>query len=305
MGRQAKQPWYVLFQAVSSRINAYQGHDSINVLIRQLATEAGYDAKVVSRMLKAGIFLDSLSPSLAPEEVKCGYAHIELLERLHQLDAVVATSMLSATLADQHTLQTLRETITHYADVVGTPASTARSKARSRVANHDRLATAAILDAGADYFGFPGGEIIKVTHSDFFSQFFMIQIGGWQKAAIFIRVGDTSRKQAKAAADLLKLASMARPYFDKIWFVFPEPSGVVHELAYHAHAIKAFDKWLFLATLNEEDQALERFWNLGHAFTEELFGGSPLKWKGFAVLDRAKKKGEFLPTLETVAPEKK
>ena len=305
MGRQAKQPWYMLFQAVRTRINAYQGTDSINLLIRQLAQEAGYDAKVVSRMLKAGNFLVSLSPTLAPEQVKCGYAHIELLERLHQLDAVVATSMLSATLANQHTLQTLRETITHYATVAGTPATTARSKARSRVANHERLASAAILDAGADFFGFPGGEIIKVTHSDFFSQFFMIQLNGQQKAAIFIRVGDTSRKQEKAAADLLKLASMARPYFEKIWFVFPEPSGVVHELAYHAHAIKAFDNWLYLATLSEEEQAIEKFWNLGRAFTEELFGGSPLKWEGFSVLDRVKKKGEFFPTLEALATEAK
>lgn len=299
MGRKAKQPWYVLFQAVRDRINAYQGTESINLLIRQLAREAGYDGKVVSRMLKAGNFLDSLAPTLAPEQVHCGYAHIELLERLHQLDADAATSMLSATLANQHTLHTLREAITHYASVAGTPATTARSKARSRVANHERVASAAILDAGADFFGFPGGEIIKVTHSDFFSQFFLIQVNGLQKAAIFIRVGDTSRKQEKAAADLLKLASMARAYFEKIWFVFPEPSGVVHELAYHAHAIKAFDNWLSLATVSEEDQALERFWNLGRAFTEELFGGSPLKWEGFAVLDRAKKYGEFLPILET------
>lgn len=299
MGRQAKQPWYVLFQAVRTRINAYQGTESINLLIRQLAREAGYDAKVVSRMLKAGHFLDSLAPTLAPEQVSCGYAHIELLERLHQLDADIATSMLSATLANQHTLQTLREAITHYASVAGTPATTARSKARSRVANHERVAAAAILQAGVEFFGFPGGEIIKVTHSDFFSQFFMIQVNGLQKAAIFIRVGDTSRKQEKAAADLLKLASMARAYFEKIWFVFPEPSGVVHELAYHAHAIKAFDNWLSVATVNEEDQTLERFWNLGRAFTEELCGGSPLKWEGFAVLDRAKKYGEFLPILET------
>ncbi|WP_155769212.1 hypothetical protein [Pseudomonas putida] len=299
MGRQAKQPWYVLFQAVRTRINAYQGTESINLLIRQLAREAGYDGKVVSRMLKAGHFLDSLAPTLAPEQVKCGYAHIEFLERLHQLDADIATSMLSATLANQHTLHTLRETITHYANIAGTPATTARSKARSRVANHERVAAAAILQAGAEFFGFPGGEIIKVTHSDFFSQFFMIQVNGLQKAAIFIRVGDTSRKQEKAAADLLKLASMARAYFEKIWFVFPEPSGVVHELAYHAHAINAFDNWLSLATVSEEDQALERFWNLGRAFTEELFGGSPLKWEGFAVLDRAKKYGEFLPILET------
>ncbi|APE96590.1 hypothetical protein BG030_00085 [Pseudomonas putida] len=289
----------MLFQAVRTRINAYQGTESINLLIRQLAREAGYDGKVVSRMLKAGHFLDSLAPTLAPEQVKCGYAHIEFLERLHQLDADIATSMLSATLANQHTLHTLRETITHYANIAGTPATTARSKARSRVANHERVAAAAILQAGAEFFGFPGGEIIKVTHSDFFSQFFMIQVNGLQKAAIFIRVGDTSRKQEKAAADLLKLASMARAYFEKIWFVFPEPSGVVHELAYHAHAINAFDNWLSLATVSEEDQALERFWNLGRAFTEELFGGSPLKWEGFAVLDRAKKYGEFLPILET------
>ncbi|WP_170977533.1 MULTISPECIES: hypothetical protein [Pseudomonas] len=161
-------------------------------------------------MLKAGHFLDSLAPTLAPEQVNCGYAHIELLERLHQLDADIATSMLSATLANQHTLHTLRETITHYANIAGTPATTARSKARSRVANHERVAAAAILQAGVEFFGFPGGEIIKVTHSDFFSQFFMIQVNGLQKAAIFIRVGDTSRKQEKAAADLLKLASMAR-----------------------------------------------------------------------------------------------
>ena len=54
MGRQARHHWYALYMAVQAQLDSYQGNDSINLVIRKLADEQGYDAKVVSRMLKAG-----------------------------------------------------------------------------------------------------------------------------------------------------------------------------------------------------------------------------------------------------------
>ena len=294
MGRQARQHWYTLYNSLQTKLDGYQGDDSINLLIRKLADEQGYDAKVVSRMLKAGNFLNRIAGPLTAEQVGCGYAHIELLERLHQLDTQAALSILQATLANQQTLQTLRETNDRYTKAVGTPTSTTRARARSRVTEHERLCGEALAAAGPKFFGYPAGEMVRVTQSDFFSQFFLIQENRTAKVAIFGRVGDTSRKEEKAAADLLKLASMARPFFEKVWFIFPYDSSLVHELAFYAHTVRAFGKWLLLGMLSQDGATIEPMKKLGRALYDELVDGvDPLRWSGMTVSNPRKAGGAF------------
>lgn len=294
MGRQARHHWYALYMAVQAQLDSYQGNDSINLVIRKLADEQGYDAKVVSRMLKAGNFLNRIAGPLTPEQVGCGYAHIELLERLHQLDTEAAISILQATLANQQTLQALRETNERYTKAVGTPTSTTRARARSRVTEHERLCGDALEASGPEFFGYPNGEMVRVTQSDFFSQFFLIQENRTAKVAIFGRVGDTSRKEEKAAADLLKLASLARPYFEKVWFIFPYGSSLVHELAFYAHTIKALGKWLQLGTLSHDGASVEPMTKRGRALVNELVEGvDPLRWSGITLSKHKKSSGAF------------
>ena len=295
MGRQARQHWYALYMTVQAQLDRYKGDDSINLVIRKLADEQGYDAKVVSRMLKAGNFLSRIAGPLTPEQVGCGYAHIELLERLHQLDAEAALSLLQAILANQQTLQTLRDTNERYTKAVGTPTTTTRARARSRVAEHERLCGAALEASGPEFFGYLDGELIKVTRSELFSQFYMIQQGGVPKVAIFVRVGDTSRKEEKAAADLFKLASSVRPYLENVWFIFPHGSSLVHELTFYAHHLNAFDKWLYLGTLSQDGVSIEQFHDRGKTVEREIFGWpNPLEWEGFNVKNKRRTSGSFL-----------
>src|SRR3989344_1141914 len=294
MGRQARQHWDTLHNPLQTTLDGYQGDDSINLLIRKLADEQGYDAKVVSRMLKAGSFLNRIAGPLTAEQVGCGYAHVELVERLHQLDTQAALSILQAALANQQTLQSLRETVDRYTRAMGTPTSTTRARARSRVTEHERLCGGALAAAGPKFFGYPEGEMVKVTQSDFFSQFFLIQENRTAKVAIFGRVGDTSRKEEKAAADLLKLASLARPYFEKIWFIFPYDSSLVHELAFYAHTTKALGNWLLLGTLSQDGASIEPMKKRGRALYNQLVEGvDPLRWSGITLSNPRKSVGVF------------
>lgn len=295
MGRKAQQHWFALYQALQLQLNAYRGEESINLFIRQLANEAGYDAKVVSRMLKAGHFLEQLAGPLSAEHVHCGYAHIELLERLHQLSPTAAQESLQETLSNQKTLLELKGLTEHYAHSIGTAMTTARSRARSRVADHERMTCAALIDCGAAFFGYPEGELVKVSRSDFFSQFFMVRQGTSPKIAIFARVGDTSRKEEKAAADLMKLACMAQPFFEQVWFVFPHASSLVHELACFAFSTQAFGQWLRLGTIDPESGALTRFTDLGRQLERGLEGSTPLRWEGASLIDKKAAQGNFEP----------
>ncbi|NWL79567.1 hypothetical protein DM872_22210 [Pseudomonas taiwanensis] len=294
MGRKAQQHWYALYQQLQPQVDSYQGSSSLNLFLRQLAEEVNYDAKMLTRMLKAGQFLDSLVGPLTAEQVRCGYAHIELLERLHHHDAAVAEASVPGCLSNEMTLKALREAIEASVEKAGGGPATLRSRARARVVEHERLCQAALLDAGPAFFGYPEGELIKVTHSNFFSQFFIVQEGQQPKVAIFARVGDTSRKEEKASADLLKLACLAQAYFEKVWILFPPDSSLIHELAGDAYTMGAFEKWLFLGTLNSETATIECFDNLERHLERGLQGDSPLGWEGIALKERRPARGNFV-----------
>ncbi|MCY1552272.1 hypothetical protein D9M68_886570 [compost metagenome] len=121
----------------------------------------------------------------------------------------------------------------------------------------------------------------------------MIQEARQPKVAIFARVGDTSRKEEKASADLLKLACLAQAYFEKVWFLFPPDSSLIHELASLAFSINALEEWLFLGTLNTEGGAIERFNDLGWHLERGLEGDSPLDWEGITLRARRPARGYF------------
>lgn len=300
MGRQAKQHWYTLYRALKPQVDAYRGQDSVNLLISQLADEAGYDAKVLLRMLKAGSFLDALTGPLNVEQVQCGYAHIELLERLHHLDAVtLPAGYVTQVLANEVTLAILRAQLAQTAQERGTAQSTARSRARKRVAEHERRCIAALKVVGPGYFGYPDGELIKVTDSEVLSQCILLREGARARVAIFTRAGDTSRKPEKAAAELFRVAQMASHYVEKVWFVFPESSRLVEVLAYLALDTGAFRRWLHLATLDGEDTPIQEFTNLAYALNMQLDYGNPMEWAGITLTDQRQVRGSLEPLPST------
>ena len=72
MSKRKKGPWYAIYRQVQPALDAYEGKDSINLLIQQLAAEHNYEPKVLSRMIRAGRFLDRLVGPLSPEDVRGG-----------------------------------------------------------------------------------------------------------------------------------------------------------------------------------------------------------------------------------------
>lgn len=299
MGRPAQQPWYALYLALKPRIAEYQGPGSVNLLIRSLAEEVGYDAKVVMRMIKAGEFVDGLVGPQSTEQVRCGYAHIELLERLHQLDYNAARTLVDTVLGNKVTLAALRSHLTH-AQERGTAQTKARSHARQRVAEHEKRCLAALKAAGPEYFGYPDGELIKVTDSEILSQCVLVSEGTRARVAIFTRAGDTSRKPEKAAAELFRLAQMASRYVEKVWFVFPEQSQLLDVLAYQAVDTGAFRNWMHLAILDGEDATIQEFTDLRYALSMQLNYSSPLDWAGIALTDQRPMRGSLKPLTSTV-----
>ncbi|MBV2132300.1 hypothetical protein KRX52_05730 [Pseudomonas sp. MAP12] len=300
MGRQAKQHWYALYRTLKPQIDAYQGQDSVNLLISQLADEAGYDAKVLLRMLKAGSFLDALTGPLNVEQVQCGYAHIELLERLHHLDAAtLPEEYVTQVLANKVTLAILRAQLVQTTQERGTAQSTARSRARQRVAGHERRCIAALKAVGPGYFGYPEGELIKVTESEVLSQCVLLREGDRARVAIFTRAGDTSRKPEKAAAELFRVAQMASRYVEKVWFVFPEPSSLLKTLAYLALDTGSLRRWLHLATLDGEDAPIQEFTDLRHALNMHLNYGNSLEWAGITLTDQRHVRDSLKPLPNT------
>jgi hypothetical protein len=149
MPRKPQTHWFGLYQNLQPKVDGHQGVESIYQLIRREAEDTGYDEKVIKRMLNAGAFLERMTDgSLSVEQVKCGYAHAELLERLYKLNAQAAQASLKAILDNQVTLKVLRETLDSMAAESGHAQITARSRARQRVAEHQRLCIKLAQQAG-------------------------------------------------------------------------------------------------------------------------------------------------------------
>lgn len=288
MSKRKKGPWYSIYRQVVPLLDSYEGKDSVNLLIQQLAAEHNYEPKVLSRMIKAGRFLDRLVGHLPPEDVRGGYAHIEYIQRLHELAPEEASSLVGMAISKKVTLEALQAIIDKYSTQLEQGDARKRSKARSLISEHERNSVVALTNCGTAFFGIESGEMIQVERSDVLGQFLIINDRhGQANTAIFSRLGDTSRKAIKAAAELLKLAKTARSYFEKVWFVFPESSELVHELAFLANEEKLFRTWLHLSTLTTEDGslALREVTSLRHALSRALEDGAdPFAWSGYSIL---------------------
>lgn len=284
MSKRKKGPWYAIYREVLPTLDSYQGKDSINLLIQKLAEEHSYEPKVLSRMIRAGRFLDRLVGPLSPEDVRGGYAHIEYIQRLHELAPKEASSLVAMAISKKVTLEALQAIIDKYSDRLAQSDSGKRSKARTLISEHDRNTVLALTGCGAEFFGVESGEIIRVERCDVLGQFFLVNDQqGRPGAAIFSRLGDTSRKAIKAAAELLKLAKTARSYFDQVWFVFPESSELVHEFAFLANEESLFRSWLHLSTLVSDNDGivLREVTSLRHALSRVIEDGAdPLAWSG-------------------------
>lgn len=284
MSKRKKGPWYSIYRQVVPLLDSYEGKDSVNLLIQQLAAEHNYEPKVLSRMIKAGRFLDRLAGHLPPEDVRGGYAHIEYIQRLHELAPEEASSLVGMAISKKITLEALQAIIDKYSIQLEQGDARKRSKARSLISEHERNSVAALTNCGTAFFGIESGEMIQVERSDVLGQFLIINDRhGQANTAIFSRLGDTSRKAIKAAAELLKLAKTARSYFEKVWFVFPESSELVHELAFLANEERLFRNWLHLSTLISEDEtfALQEVTSLRHALSRVIEDGvDPFAWSG-------------------------
>ncbi|HEP9162046.1 TPA: hypothetical protein VDV10_006166 [Pseudomonas aeruginosa] len=322
MSKRKKGPWYSIYREVLPALDAHEGKDSINLLIQQLAGTYSYEPKVLSRMIRAGRFLDRLVGPIPAEEVRGGYAHIEYIQRLHELNAQEAESLVGMAVAKKVTLEHLQSIIDKYSEKLAQSDASKRSKARALIAEHDRETALALGQCGAGFFGFEAGTIIRVERSDLLGQFFVVKDKqGVPRVAVFSRLGDTSRKAIKAAAELLKLAKNARSYFEQVWFIFPASSKLVHEFAFLLTEEKLFGSWLHLATLSDVDEPeppVQEVRKLRHALSRVLEDSAdPMAWNGRPLDDArpveagALKKiaytftahADHIPTLVTDMPE--
>lgn len=285
MSKRKKGPWYSIYREVLPALDAHEGKDSINLLIQQLAGAYKYEPKVLARMIRAGRFLDRLLGPLPLEEVRGGYAHIEYIQRLHELNAQEAEALVRMAVAKKVTLEHLQGIIDQYSENLAQSDASKRSKARALIAEHDRETALALSQCGAGFFGIEAGTIIRVERSDLLGQYFIVKDEqGTPRVAIFGRLGDTSRKAIKAAAELLKLAKNARSYFEQVWFVFPASSTLVHEFAFLLTEEKLLGSWLHLATLSDADEPeppVQEVRGLRHALSRVLEDfAAPMAWSG-------------------------
>lgn len=284
MARKALHHWYQLYQALQPKVDSFEGEGSLYRLLRQEAKDMGYEEKVLKRMLKAGAFLDSWAGARTIEDVRCGYAHIELLERLNQIAPKEAQRLLSVVLSNSITLKNLRLVIEQNAAKGGQAQLTARSRARSLVAEHHRVSTELIQRMGTDFFGCPEGEFFMVRSFLSLRQFILIH-SDTTPIAIIPRVGDSSVKEWEAAEDILKLASSVKERLYRVWIVLPHDSPISPYLFAYAYRDNALNAWLFIATLNEGKTGMTQYNDAANLFDLELRGEGGGTWSGYSLGD--------------------
>ncbi|WP_417702913.1 hypothetical protein [Pseudomonas sp.] len=295
MPRKAQTHWFGLYRTLRPKIDAHEGDESIHQLIRREAEAANYDEKVLKRMLNAGAFLDRISETpLLVEQVKCGFAHVELLERLYKLNAPDAQARITAILNNQVTQKQIREALDSMAAESGHAQLTARSRARQRVAEHQRLCLQLAQRTGPSFFGSPDGEMVLVKRFRTLSHFILINDPD-QPIAVIPRLGDSSMKEGPAAEELLTLAMSVKRYFQRIWLLLPSNSTLAQELVARAEQIGAFESWLYLATPDEDSSALVPYRNRRRALEKDLRGDDDCAWEGVSLRDGRKLSGSLDP----------
>lgn len=296
MARKPRQHWYELYRSIAPRIAGYEGSASIYEVIRQEAERAGYDEKVLKRILNAGAFLtEILAPeNLSEDLVKCGYTHIEILERLYKLDAPLAIKLRDKVLANAVTLKQLNSDLASARDKGGQVVASARSSARQRINDHRRLSLHLVAQAGAGFFGNPDAEMVLVHRFRSLGHFILLNDPD-RPIAVIPRIGDSSLKPAKAADLLLQLAIAHKIYFDRIWLILPEDSELAQEVVAQAVDMKIFENWLFLAIPNEDQTALEQYQNRAQVLVKKMFGEDDHRWDGVSMMDGRELFGSLKP----------
>lgn len=296
MAPKKRQHWYSVYRAIAPRISGYEGSASIYEVMREEANSAGYDEKILKRILNAGAFLtEVLAPeNLSEDLVKCGYTHIEILERLYKLDAPLAIKLSDKVLANLVTLKQLNSDLASVRDKGGQVFASARSSARQRINDHRRLSIDLIAQAGAGFFGNPDAEMVLVHRFRSLGQFVLLN-DPERPIAVIPRIGDSSLKPAKAADLLLQLAIAHKIYFDRIWLILPEDSELAQEVVAQAVDMKIFENWLFLATPNEDQTALEHYQNRAQVLVKKMFGEDDHRWDGVSMVDGRELFGSLKP----------
>ncbi len=295
MGRKARQHWYALYLIIKPRVDSFSGEESVHEFIRDEADAAGYEEKVIKRMLAAGRFLESIvSDPISENAVKCGYAHIEILSRINRLDAERARALLAPVLANQVTIQELNKELASCSDVPGGAQLTARARARQRIIGHRNLAFELAQRMDPDFFGAPEAEMVLVRSSGTFGRFILLN-DPHKPIAILPRLGDSSQREEKAAADLIKLALAHRPYFHRVWLVLPGASLLARKVVAQAYELGALGTWLHLAVPNEDASALIPYDDLGQLLIDQMEGESRFYWKGVSLADGGPREGWLDP----------
>lgn len=303
MARKPQTPWYGLYQSLQPKIEGHQGDESIYELIRSEAEAASYDEKVLKRMLNAGAYLERIADTpLTIEQVKCGYAHLELLERIQKLNAEAAQERFEAVLNNKVTIRELREVLDSMISEAGNAHLTARSRARQRIAEHQRLSLQLAQRMGPGFFGSPKGEMVLVKSFRALRQFILIHDPEQPPIAVIPRVGNSSLKEESAAEELLNLAISVQAYFQRVWVVLPEKSRLADELISRAMQIGAFDAWLHVATPNDDASALIVYRNTVGALYKDMEGSDDCKWEGISLRDGRELGGTLKPIGKTDRP---
>ncbi|WP_304639662.1 hypothetical protein [Pseudomonas sp.] len=293
MGRKARQDWYSLYRGISPKIEADTSGGSLYGFIRKEAEIAGYEEKVLKRMLNAGAFLERVAgDQLRSENIRCGYAHIELLERLHRLDSIQAKEWLPRVLSQDITLKELSEAIAVHAKNPGQAQFTARSKARSRIAEHRRMSIELARKVGPAFFGNAHAEPILVRRFKSLGHFLLLN-DPKAPIAVIPRLGDTSMKESKAAEHILTLALSYKNYFARIWLLFPKDSLLTQEVLAQAFEIGALDTWLFLAIPAEDLNGLIHYQNHGRWLVKGMDGIDDDAWEGQSLVDGRPMRGRL------------
>lgn len=294
MGRKAQSDWYRLYRAIKPRVDAFDGEESIHQFIRSEAHAVKYNEKGVKRMLSAGKFLDEIgSGPVSEDSVNCGYAHIEILSRIHKIDPKRAEALLAPVLDNQMTVQQLQDTLAGCSNVGGGQI-TARSRARRRITEHKKLVFQLAEHMGPGFFGAPDAEMVLVNRFGSLGQFILLN-DPEKPIAIIPRLGDSSQKESRAAEDLVKLALANRPYFYRIWLVLPGDSLLAREVAGQAHELGALGNWLHLAIPDEDSASLVPFKNLSQLLENKMWGMPRFEWAGVSLLDGRPRNGWLDP----------
>lgn len=291
MGRKINNSWFghyrIATQALTTALAA--GEHRADVLARH-AIAAGIKEQSFTRLMKAGRFLDAQIPALSPEDVLCSYVQVDLLEKIFRIDPQQGMEKLSGVIANRISpieLEMFFKQLKLQHPVA--EAIVGRDNMRQATTTHERLCSQAIGTAGPAFFGAPRGRILKQSQASLYtSPQFIVTQDGQPLAAIFPRVGGSSKPPMAIALELFQLALAHRALTPDIWFIFPRCSTIttcLAALAFELEAAPDGENWLHIATLGEEAGALQALGSLmyrGSHLELALEGGidTTLTWHG-------------------------